>query len=158
MRKILTTAVLLVALTGAAKAEPTAEEARCFAAINSLREKYKLPPLLMSEELMTKSREWSRTMERQRKLYHGSSYENCAVGHEDGERTFRQWERSSPHRAFLLSRSITEAGVGNSGKYWTFRAKGTEQEQSVSKTTATVAKPKAGKRRGFRRLFHRAFN
>jgi hypothetical protein len=35
MRKILTTAVLLIAFTGFAKAEPTAEEQRCFDAINN---------------------------------------------------------------------------------------------------------------------------
>jgi hypothetical protein len=84
-----------------------------------------------------------------RSFNHGSGTfgENIAMGHEDGETTFKQWERSSGHRAFMLSKTTTHAGIGNDGHYWTFRAisrgeKPAKETPVAKEQPKTAAEPK----------------
>ena len=126
--------------------ELTAEEQRAFDAVNAMRAKVGLPALAFSPELSEASRAWSVRMRSTGRLFHGASYENCAAGHTCGVTTVRQWSNSSAHRALLLSRSATEMGVGNDGKYWTLRMRVRERESvtasaPVVRQEYTSAKP-----------------
>ena len=136
MKRILMTAVVLAALTTAAYADGlTKEESDCFDAINSMRVKAGLPAFQFSAELSDASRAWSAKLRTSGRLYHGASYENCARGNTCGVATYRQWMNSPGHRALLLNRSATEAGIGNTGDFWTLRVR--------TRTVERVAAPAA---------------
>ena len=122
MRRILLTAVLLLTAT-AYGGELTTEEQNCFDAVNALRAKVGLSPFVFSPELTADCRTWSAHLRERRVLYHGASHENCARGNTSGTATYRQWYASPKHRALLLNRSATEAGIGSDHNYWTFRVK-----------------------------------
>jgi len=104
------------------------EEQVCFNAINEFRASNGLHPVAWSEDIAAGCRDWSTTMQ-SRGFDHapsgmrGGMRENIARGNTDGYRTFMQWRNSSGHRAFLLSRNSTEAAVGKSGNFWTYRAR-----------------------------------
>jgi hypothetical protein len=97
-----------------------------FDAINAFRAQNGLPALQYSAGLSSESRGWSSTMKRSG-FRHGSGNENIAMnnlrGAESARRVVEQWKNSSGHRAFLLSRSITTAGIGYDDGYWTFRGR-----------------------------------
>jgi len=113
--------------------------------INQFRARHGLHALQHSEELNNASRRWSSTMRERRIFQHASSAErggageNIAMNHEtdpvaSARRAVQQWINSPAHRAFLLSRNITEAGVGGDGGYWTFRARARASERTVDRT------------------------
>jgi uncharacterized protein YkwD len=143
MKRILLIAVLLLTAT-AYGGELTTEEAACFDAINQMRAKYGLPAFEFSPELTADCRTWSAHLRERRVLYHGASYENCAVGNTCGLATYRQWYASSGHRSLLLNRSATVAGIGCDGAFWTFRVR---PERTVEKiVTKTVQKQRLFRR------------
>jgi len=111
------------------------DEQVAFDAINAFRAQHGLPAVTWSEELGDASRNWSITMRRTGRFAHGAGGANIARNHLTGEasamRAVEQWRNSSGHRAFLLSRNITEAGVGGDGGYWTFRARSRSVERSA---------------------------
>jgi uncharacterized protein YkwD len=98
------------------------EEKQFIAELDRLREKLGLPQIIVEEQIVADSRRWSRHMNKVKRLYHGSSQENCAVGYETGVSTFRQWRNSAGHNAKLCSSSDRVCGIGVDGKYWTYRA------------------------------------
>ena len=132
MKRILMTAGLLLTATTTYAVMQNGEESACFQAINDFRAQHGLPALQWSDELANASRNWSSTMRRTGRFLHSNNRngagENIARGREDGLYTFNQWKNSSGHRAFLLSRNTTEAGVGQDGTYWTFRARAAERK------------------------------
>ncbi|GHT17516.1 hypothetical protein FACS1894189_3520 [Planctomycetales bacterium] len=148
MRMILMTIVFLFAIAYAAVAEETLndQEREAFEAVNALRAKYHLEPLNLDPVLVAGAKKWATKMRETCRFYHGSANENIAFGNVDGTATVRQWERSTPHRSFLLSPRITVAGIGADGTYWTFRARPadtvtetrvvteTPQQRTVTKT------------------------
>jgi uncharacterized protein YkwD len=97
-----------------------------FDAINAFRTQSGLSALQYSAGLSSESRDWSSTMKRSG-FRHGSGSENIAMnnlrGEESARRVVEQWKNSSGHRAFLLSRNITSAGIGYDDGYWTFRGR-----------------------------------
>ena len=122
----------------------TSEENRCFQMINDFRVQHGLHPVQWSDELANASREWSSTMRRTGRFQHATNRngagENIAKGREDGAYTFNQWKNSAGHRRFLLSPSTTEAGVGQSSNYWTYRARGNrEVARTVERSSYQVA-------------------
>jgi len=151
--------VLMFAFVGSAFADEVAVEATmteqeqiCFDAINQMRAKVGLPPFTFCPELSEECRQWSAKLRASAKLYHGSSFENCARGNESGAATYRQWYNSSGHRALFYNRG-TEAGIGSDGTYWTFRVRNCEkgkieaddeeivaEEKKAVKTTYSVAR------------------
>ena len=146
MRRILMTAVLLLTAT-AYGGELTTEEAACFESINALRAKVGLPAFVCSPELTADCRAWSAKLRASGKLFHGASFENCARGNVSGQATYRQWYASSGHRALLLNRSATEAGIGSDGVYWTLRLRPAERTREVTKTeTKTVQRQRLFRR------------
>ncbi len=80
-------------------------EQRVFNLINEFRAQHNLPALQLDDTLTDGARKWSYRMRTTRSFNHGSGPfgENIAMGHEDGETTFKQWERSSGHRAYCLN-------------------------------------------------------
>jgi hypothetical protein len=116
-----------------------------FDLINQFRAQHGLYALQYSEEITVASRRWSTTMRERRIFQHASSAErggageNIAMNHVDdpeasARRAVQQWINSPPHRAFLLSRNITEAGVGGDGGYWTFRGRNALVQQPTTQT------------------------
>lgn len=109
--------------------------------VNEEREKVGLPPLKMSQSVMTAAQ--IRARELSSKFSHvrpdgsdfstvlaaeGVSYsgagENIAYGQESPEAVMRQWMNSAGHRANILNSAFTEIGIGHyqtdSGvHYWT---------------------------------------
>jgi hypothetical protein len=129
MKGFILTAVIGLMATTAYAGGLTEQESACFDAINAMRAKAGLTPFTLSDELTDGARVWSKRLNVERRLYHsGFGGENCARGSLDGIATCRQWERSSGHRALLLSRTATEAGLGNDGSYWTLRVRSRERE------------------------------
>ena len=142
------TAMLLVSLS---------EEQICFAAINQFRSQHGLPALQWNEGLADNCRNWSATMQRTGRFQHGANNENIAMGHPGGERTFQQWKNSSGHRAFLLSRNITTAAVGQSGEYWTFRGSGNGYQTTNYQETKTTQTHQKQSSRPFNGALRKAF-
>jgi len=126
----------------------SSSEQIAFDAINQFRTQNGLPALQWSDELANASRRWSSTMRERRIFQHASSAErggageniamNNLTGDASAQRAVEQWRNSSGHRAFLLSRNITEAGLGNDGGYWTFRARARASERTVERQVSTV--------------------
>ena len=144
MKRWIFTAIVLMATSTAYAGGLTAEEARAFGAINEFRAQFGLPALALSPDLTDASRAWSVRMRASGRLFHGASMENCAAGHTCGVTTVRQWSNSNAHRALLLSRSATEMGLGNDGKWWTLRMRSVQRErESVVVPSAVVSVPKA---------------
>lgn len=94
---------------------------------NQERIKRGLPPLEVSENLLTLSRHKSANMARLRNLDHGVSPrpqggENIAWNQRTAQEVVRSWMNSSGHRANILSRRYSKIGVGvanGNGPYWT---------------------------------------
>lgn len=108
----------------------TVEEKQFVLELDACRASRGLPQLVLVEKIVEDSRRWSRHLEKRGgNLYHGSPQENCAVGHESGQATFRQWKvardrygRPTGHFAKLVNQNDTVCGIGQSGKWWTYRA------------------------------------
>ena len=142
----------------------TEQEQECFDAINALRVKAGLQPFMFSEELSEECRKWSRNLRSRNTLYHGASFENCARGTEGGKATYRQWYNSPGHKALLLNRTGTEAGIGSDGVYWTFRVRKAPQpvkEQPVQEipveqeSQETVVQKSTAKSVYYRTVYYR---
>ncbi|MDR1269204.1 MAG: CAP domain-containing protein [Planctomycetaceae bacterium] len=103
--------------------------------LNDMRVAAGLKRLVFVPELVDGCRKHANDQRKRRTLWHASNRdgcgENCAVSDADiiynktplGERPIGQWMRSTDHRKFMLSRSITEGAIARSGDYWVFRAK-----------------------------------
>jgi len=98
------------------------EEQAFITALDKYRAKRGLPQLVLVEQIVEDSRRWSGYLQRTRRFFHGSNQENIAMGHEEGERTLRQWQQSAGHNVKLLNRRDTVCGIGNVGNVWTYRA------------------------------------
>ena len=144
MRKIFCAVVCAIAITVSATYGNglTVEEQNAFDAINQMRTKVGLLPFTFSPELSEECRAWSARLRASGQLYHGASHENCARGNKCGIATFRQWYNSPGHRALLLNRTSTEAGIGSDGNYWTFRVRVKARESVTQPDDADVV-PKA---------------
>jgi uncharacterized protein YkwD len=91
------------------------EEQKCFDAINKFRAKYRYEPIQLDESICEACRLWSEKLRGERRLYHGSTGENCARGNTDGYLTFRQWLKSTKgHREFMKNRNMDTGGIGRS--------------------------------------------
>ena len=141
MRRWIYGAVMLAAMaTFATAGDLNSEEQNFLRQFESFRARYKLAMPVLDNTLVDGSRQWSVRMRQSGRFAHGASRENIYRGSESGMAAFRAWERSSGHRALLLSPNIDAFGIGNSGTYWTFRAKSKARE-SVTKSTVAVERP-----------------
>lgn len=101
----------------------TDEEKQFIAELDRLRTKLGLPQIIVVEQIVEDCRKWSGHLQKSGKFYHGNTHlENIAMGHEAGGQTFLQWRRSAGHNAKLCNRNDAYCGIGNVGKYWTYRA------------------------------------
>ena len=99
------------------------EEKQFIAELDQLRAKMGLPQIIVVDKIVEDSRNWSAYLRRTNRFYHGNpTLENIAMGHEDGDKTFRQWRASAGHNAKLCNRNDTVCGIGRCGNYWTYRA------------------------------------
>jgi len=118
----------------------TSEEQKFTQAFETFRTQYGLQLPTLDESLVEGSRNWSVRMRQSGSFSHGAARENIYRGSESGIAAFRAWERSPKHRALLLSPSIEAFGVGNSGTFWTFRARSrtVERAEAVPQGSQTV--------------------
>ena len=139
MKRILVTAIMVIALATAAYAGGlTTEEQNFQRAFESFRVKYRLKLPDLDTSLANGSRDWSARMRQTGRFYHGASSENIYRGSESGLQAFRAWERSPGHRALLASPNLESFGVGNDGQFWTFRARMRSVERDVVRETHPV--------------------
>ena len=115
----------------------TPQEQKFIDELDNLRARHRLPKLTLMPGIVEDARRWSSHMRRVNRLYHGSGQENAAVGREDGRGVFNMWRSSPGHNAKLLNRNDTVGGVGQDGKWWTYRAASSIEVYNVGKDPAS---------------------
>jgi uncharacterized protein YkwD len=137
LRALLLSLFIAVALTGTTglAAAPAADagtsaEARLFQKINNARARHGLAPVRLSTSLSDYARSHSRSMSRQRTLFHTSDFTVICCWSSISENVgmagsvrgvHRAFMRSPAHRANILDRGKRAVGVGivhSGGKFW----------------------------------------
>ena len=138
--RIFVTAVMCMIASTVYAGGLNSEEQNFTRAFEVFRSKYQLAMPNLDPALVAGSQAWSARMRTYCRFSHGAGYENIYMGQASGTAAFRAWEKSKAHRALLLSPSVTSFGIGQSGGYWTFRAK-TKARETVTKPVVPACVP-----------------